>query len=424
MVKLKFIIRDNSLVLRISEGKQRFYKSVNHLLTGNPVLEKHWNSDKQRFSRYTVSYADNNKSLEDFKSIYNKLIIEHPELNAKQVAIYYNAVKQDAISIDPPQTVQQAEVYCNSVEKFMEVVIQREKAKQGCNFESYDKLLKKCRKILTGFSSLTFKSLNYDSCVGIANIFAQHKGYKNTSASFRCLLGKAHKDNDVQFRLSQIGDFKFVDYSPNKYDVCLKKPDVLSPEQLKLFLNMNINEITPSYNDREMVELYYNFSVFMFHSFFAPCDAIKLKYSNITKDNTLVIKRKKTHRQLETPISPVMKSIINKYRGTTKNDYVFPILDDEKAKKYKIKDHLFKKFNTKLNTWLKSVEKELKLDCRLYAYVFRHTAITVALDNGLPVSYVSLVAGTSIEMIQEHYYNGDNPMNHKRLQMAFMKAAT
>jgi integrase len=423
MVKLKFVIRGNSLVLRISEGKQRFYKSVHHLLVGSPNLEKHWNSDKGRFSGYAVSYAENNKALEDFKSIYSKRIIEHPELNAKQIAMYYNVIKQPLALDDTSQNIPQEEVSCNLIEKFLEIVIQREKAKQGCNFETYHNLLNKCRKVLAGFSSLTFQSLNYDSCIGIANVFAQYKGYVNITKTFRSLLGRAHKDNNVTFNLSQIGDFKFADYNPNKYNVNIKKPDVLTSEQLKAFLNINVSKMTPSYQNRKNVELYYDFSVFMFHSFFAPCDVIKLKYKNITNNNTLVIKRKKTHHQLETPISPVMEAITNKYRGQTKNDYVFPILDDEKEKQYKKKDYLFKKFDEKINGWLKSVGKELGLEYNLYAYVFRHTAITVALDSGLPISYVALAAGTSIKMIQEHYYNGDNPMNQQRLQMAFMQAA-
>ena len=98
--------------------------------------------------------------------------------------------------------------------------------------------------------------------------------------------------------------------------------------------------------------------------------------------------------------------------------------DDEKEKTYQTRDYTFKKFREKLNIWLKSVGKELGVDYDLYAYVFRHTAITVALDSGLPISYIAMAAGTSIEMIQEHYYNGDSITNQKRLQMAFMKAAT
>ncbi len=66
-MKLKFIIRDGALVLRISENKERFYKSVKHLLKGNPNLERHWNADKERFSSYAVSYGENNKALDDFK---------------------------------------------------------------------------------------------------------------------------------------------------------------------------------------------------------------------------------------------------------------------------------------------------------------------------------------------------------------------
>ncbi len=77
MVKLKFIIKDNSLVLRISEGKERYYKSVKHLLTGSPNLERHWNADKERLTCNAISYSENNKALEEFKSTYTKLLLYH-----------------------------------------------------------------------------------------------------------------------------------------------------------------------------------------------------------------------------------------------------------------------------------------------------------------------------------------------------------
>lgn len=47
--------------------------------------------DKERFSAYAISYAENNRILEDFKSIYWALVTEHPELTAKQVADYYRS---------------------------------------------------------------------------------------------------------------------------------------------------------------------------------------------------------------------------------------------------------------------------------------------------------------------------------------------
>jgi integrase len=420
MIKLKFIIRDNVLVLRISEGKQRYYKTVRHLLKGNPNIERHWSNDKERFTSYAASCTENNRILDDFKGFYRSLIEEHPGLSAKQVARFYSASKQD---VEPMEKPVASESGTDSVEAFLEVVIEREKAKQGCNFEVYGKLHKKCKKILEGFSSLTFQSIDYDKCISIANTFAKHKGYKNTSKTFRSLLGKASKDANINFNISRIGDFKFSYYDPEINEVDTGKPDVLTPEQLKAFLNADPDRLVPACRNRKQVELYYDFCVFMFHSFFAPCDVIKLKYKDIDKQGMAHVKRKKTHKQVEIPINPVMEKIIGKYRGKTKNGYVFPIMDDEKEQEHGDRDYLFKRFRKRINIWLKYVGKELGTDYELYAYVFRHTAITVALDNGIPISYVAMVAGTSIKMIQDHYYNGNNSQNTGRLQQVFMSAA-
>ena len=55
MVRLKFIIRSGSLVLRISEGKERYYKKVHSLLIGNPDI-KYWDSNKEKFNYRCPSY--------------------------------------------------------------------------------------------------------------------------------------------------------------------------------------------------------------------------------------------------------------------------------------------------------------------------------------------------------------------------------
>ncbi len=73
------------------ENKACYYKRAAHLLKGKPSLEKHWVKDKECFSAYEISYAVNNQILEDFKSIYWKLVTEHPELTAKQAANYYKS---------------------------------------------------------------------------------------------------------------------------------------------------------------------------------------------------------------------------------------------------------------------------------------------------------------------------------------------
>ena len=422
MVKLKFIIRNGVLALRISEGKERFYKRVAHLMKGQPDL-KHWKQDKEMFSGYAEFYKENNQILEDFKAIYWKLIQEHPELSAKQVACFYKAQQQRTGSKPVRLTAWGVEDYKNSVSKYLEVVISRERAKQGCNYESYYKLLTRCRRDISGFDDMPFSTIDYNQMVTIAYIFAREPSYKNISKTFRALLGKAHKDPDVNFRLSQIGDFRFCDYSPCKYDIESKHPDILNSQQLRAFLNTSPYNLTPNYKNRSEIALYYDFCVFMFNSFFSPCDVIKAKKRDVTNRNTIMVRRKKTHRPVEVPITPAMKLIIDKYKGMSKDGYIFPIMDDKKEKEYKTKDYTFKNFREKLNNWLKGVGHYLGLDFNLYAYVFRHTAITVAIDSGLPVSYISNAAGTSVEMIQQHYYNGECQQNRDKLTEAFMKAA-
>ena len=415
--------------MRISEGKSRFYKTVTHLLVGSPNLAKHWDDKKEKFSTYAVSYQKNNAALAEFKKIYADIIQEHPELSAKEVAQFLNTAKKKTETEkieEQKETEKQPQTQnspADSVENYILTVIEREKQKSGCNFEIYDKLLKKCRKIIPGFSQMTFDMLNYNKCVELAKIFAKHKGYTNSTKNFRHVLGKADTDNDIKFTLSQIGSFKFATFNPHINEVKDEKPDVLSPQQLKTFLNFNVDELTPTYKNRQTVELYYDFCVFMFHTFFSPCDVIKLKYQHITKRKTILVKRKKTHKAVEIPVNPIMENIINKYRGQTKDGYVFPIMDDEKAKEYKTRDYLFKKHREKVNTWLKSIGEILGTDYDLYCYVFRHTAITVALDNGTPLAFVAAAAGTSIEMIQKHYYNGHNQTNLNKLQMVFIRAA-
>lgn len=357
MVKLKIIIRSGALVLRISENKDRFYKNVKYLLKGNPDL-KHWKADREQFSGYSPFYQENNQALSDFKQIYWKLVKEHPELTARQISDYYKHERRHTGSEPVEFAEWTVDQYANCIGHYLEVITLREKAKSGCNYEGYYKLLQKCRREFPGFDTMPFSTLDYNKMVQIAHTFAKGKAYVHHAKRFRAMLGKASKDKDVLFNLSQIGDFRFCDYNPGRYEIEGGEPDVLSAEELKAFLNMSVEDMTPQYKDRKMVEIYYDFCVFMFHSFFAPCDIIKAKWSNITKRGTIAVKRKKTHRLVEVPVTPVMRQIINKYKGQSKDGYIFPIMDDEKEKTYKTKDYTFKKFREFLNKWLKVVGRE------------------------------------------------------------------
>lgn len=97
-------------------------------------------------------------------------------------------------------------------------------------------------------------------------------------------------------------------------------------------------------------------------------------------------------------------------------------MSKKKITPQRIMDYTYKKFREHLNIWLKEIGKELGTDFDLYAYAFRHTAITVAINNGLPILYIANAAGTSVEMIQQHYYNGESAKNREMLTSVFMRA--
>ena len=79
MVKLKFIVLDGVLALRISENKPRYYKRVTHLLKGKPNLEKHWVKEKERIK--SAGEAHMRKSLRTFL-IYPK------SLSSRRLSLY------------------------------------------------------------------------------------------------------------------------------------------------------------------------------------------------------------------------------------------------------------------------------------------------------------------------------------------------
>lgn len=157
MIRLKYIIKSGSLVLRIGERKERYYKNVMHMLIGSPGL-KYWDITKERFGYRCSNYIENNEISERFKSIYRNLVTMHPALSAHQIASFYrrhaNPLNTNGINAHIP-----------SVEKYIKVIIEREKSKPDDNYTFYYKLLQRCKKVIPDFSNMSFQSIDFDSCM-------------------------------------------------------------------------------------------------------------------------------------------------------------------------------------------------------------------------------------------------------------------
>lgn len=96
---------------------------------------------------------------------------------------------------------------------------------------------------------------------------------------------------------------------------------------------------------------------------------------------------------------------MRKYKKQSKDGYIFPIRSISRIKANKVNNGDIKHFLNRLNTWLKDVGPILNLDFDLHTYVFRHSGITHYISQGLPVTYLANLAGTSVQNIEQIYYN-------------------
>jgi site-specific recombinase XerD len=122
-----------------------------------------------------------------------------------------------------------------------------------------------------------------------------------------------------------------------------------------------------------------------------------LSYSNVknlTKDNLktsfdghlwIITRRQKTNTDSSIRLLEVLKRIIEKYKGMTRDNKVFPMPS-----------------NTTCNKKLKTIAELCGIKSRLTYHVARHSAATtVLLSNGVPIETVSRLLGhTNIKTTQ------------------------
>ena len=173
-------------------------------------------------------------------------------------------------------------------------------------------------------------------------------------------------------------------------------------------------------------ELYRDFCIFLLYTGQSPCDAITLQYSDIENirgiDHFIFKRRKIEDKQAvpcAVPINKSMRRIMNRWKNEAKDGYVFPIRNKWKLENQKTSNGDIKHFISRTNTWLKEVAKNLKCDFSLHLYTFRHTAITRYISNGIPVTYVANLMGTSVKNCEQIYYNnqGDIASRDKVLSL-------
>lgn len=196
----------------------------------------------------------------------------------------------------------------------------------------------------------------------------------------------------------------------------------ITPNEVTNFATFDLNTIAPTQEHRKfLVELYRDTVLLMYYTKARPADVIQWhSVTNYDEENKRIVytpHKLRNRVKDNTPetvvnLNSAALAIIDKYKGMSKGGYLLPLpinetnwglLDGDIYATWEIRR---KNTVQHINGWLKRIKKTLNLNTpELTMYTFRHSAITHALNNGENVFDVAMTAGTSVAMIEKHYYN-------------------
>ena len=121
-----------------------------------------------------------------------------------------------------------------------------------------------------------------------------------------------------------------------------------------------------------------------------------LRYSDI-QNGRIYYQRHKTGKELNSPILPQTKAIMNRYsrQDASPEDYIFPILDRHIHKSEQQICNRVHKVIGHVNTNLKRIAEMAGLKVNLTTYVARHTFATVLKRSGVNIAIISESLGHS-----------------------------
>lgn len=392
-------------------GKQRKYKSVSHILSGK-FAKSNWNDKKEQFYS-SPNYEANNEAIFKFRKKYSDVLAENLTISQEELYNYFDRKRPDCTPII-------------TIFDFLTTIIDEEKTKPngGCNYKCYEKLEKRLYEFepylkKSAFKGMTFETLDDTFCKTFEKwIINERKGkdYESLIKLFTSLINRADISKSVKFDRSQIDKYAFASYSNNKG---YKRPDILQPEEIKAFANLDLATVQGKYT-MDKVQLFHDTCMLMMGTFMRPCDVVLFKKEDIIADSSnkrtvsyipkkkASLPNKSKRKYAHCPLVPEVEGIINKYAGKSDDGYVLPLYSEVRAQGLKDgKEGLLKQINRDLNKWLKKVAEVMGLKIVLNAYVFRSTSISHALSFGkTPIATVAQWAGTSVGMIEKHYFNG------------------
>ena len=409
-ISLSFQIKDGrfSLCATVKGTSKRNYKEVQGLI--NPNFDS-WEKKTQRFNEPTNEAIHNNNVLRIMRECYQHLIDTFNPYSGKELF----EVHETASKILAEKELTLGEYVKNVISDLRHSATKM----PSKNYQLYITLLHKLE--------IQRKLIN----IPLADIDDEHfrafgqfvlndlKGvnYLGLMKHFIAVIRKAQKNGLT----SKILEYPYQEDTPTNNEKAIERArngvHILTKKQYEKFLNLDLSKIPQSGPRREFYkELYRDFCIFLYEMKMRPCDVVCLRLTSI-EDNKLFYlpAKKKNYKDLKNayvsiPITKKAMNIALKYKGQSKKGYIFPFSMNEYDWDMRNSDSFNKWYNRKqstlekINTFLVKVKTELKVET-LTLYTFRHSAFTHGINEGKNLLKIAKEGGTSIKMLENHYYN-------------------
>lgn len=332
--------------------------------------------------------------------------------------------------------------------EFLEIVVAEERGKQvgaSSNYQLYFTLHNKLKgvnlKKRTTFTPASYNGQRlYDT--PISDITDYHfrafgecvksdlggSGYRNLMTTFAATMERAAERYPnihhlgYKWRKDGVKKVARTERLSAQQLLAASKDDIptLTVDELNRFLNFDLSTIWPHQKHRQrLVEIYYDTALLMYYTASRPADVIQWdwlhNYCEETRQITYIPHklRNRGGRRATINLCPQAIAIIEKYRGQSKGGYLLPLPMNETAwgeldgESYKIWESRRSRTLQSINLWLGRIAQALDLDIKkLTMYVFRHSSITHCINRyNMNVMKVAAMAGTSVAIINKHYYN-------------------
>lgn len=228
--------------------------------------------------------------------------------------------------------------------------------------------------------SIQFYELTYSMLLKIEESHIRD-GKTINSLSFymrtlRSVINKAAKQGLIKKELSPFNQYKIRSQKTNKRAITVS--DIIKLKDAAIH-SKSVNA-AHSYN-------YFMFSFYTAGMNFT--DMALLKLSNII-DNRIVYVRKKTKTNFSIKLSEPAMEIIEQYTsGKTKNDYIFPIIQQQNNITEKQKRLVIENARHVYNNWLKKIAVKVGIETNMSSYVSRHSWASNARKSGIPIEVIS-----------------------------------